>query len=124
VNQRQHSRGIDYTRIKPEDMRHRLTIIENVTSGSVPRIRVLSRLYNFGNQRSIELASSLEILEDCLGRKAVKNLLPLQPGEVPDTLADVEALNRDVGYRPGTPIEKGAKRFVEWHLSYYRPGVA
>jgi len=82
------------------------------------------RLYNIGNQRSIELLRYIEILEDCLGRKAIKNLLPLQPGDVPDTLADVEALNRDVGYRPSTPVEEGVKRFVEWYRSYYRPEAA
>jgi UDP-glucuronate 4-epimerase len=82
------------------------------------------RVYNIGNQRPVELLRYIEILEDCLGRKAIKNLLPLQPGDVPDTLADVEALHRDVGYRPSTPVEEGVKRFVEWYRSYYRPEVA
>ena len=77
------------------------------------------RLYNIGNQRPIELLRYIEVLEQCLGRKAQKNLLPLQPGDVPDTLADVEALARDVGYCPSTPVEEGVKRFVEWYRSYY-----
>jgi UDP-glucuronate 4-epimerase len=79
------------------------------------------RLYNIGNQRPVELLRYIEVLEQCLGRKAQLNLLPLQPGDVPDTLADVEALTRDVGYRPGTPVEEGVKRFVEWYREYYHP---
>jgi UDP-glucuronate 4-epimerase len=77
------------------------------------------RLYNIGNQQSVQLLRYIEVLEECLGRKAEKNLLPLQPGDVPDTLADVDALTRDVGYRPSTPVEEGVKRFVEWYRSYY-----
>jgi UDP-glucuronate 4-epimerase len=59
------------------------------------------------------------LLEQCLGRKAEKNLLPLQLGDVPDTWADVEDLVTDVGYRPETPVEEGIKRFVEWYADYY-----
>jgi UDP-glucuronate 4-epimerase len=79
------------------------------------------RLYNIGNQRPVELLRYIEVLEECLGCKAQMELLPLQPGDVPDTLADVEALARDVGYRPSTPIEEGVKRFVEWYRTYYHP---
>jgi len=78
------------------------------------------RLYNIGNQQPVELLKYIEVLEQCLGRKAQKNLLPLQPGDVPDTWADVEALVRDVGYRPSTSIETGVRKFVEWYLEYYR----
>jgi UDP-glucuronate 4-epimerase len=77
------------------------------------------RLYNIGNHRSVELLRYIEVLEQCLGRKAQKNLLPMQPGDVPDTLADVETLTRDVGYRPSTPVEVGVERFVAWYRSYY-----
>ena len=79
------------------------------------------RLYNIGNQQPVELLRYIEVLEEALGKKAQKNLLPLQPGDVPDTWADVEALVKDVGYRPSTPIETGVKRFVEWYLEYYKP---
>jgi UDP-glucuronate 4-epimerase len=82
------------------------------------------RLYNIGNQQPIELLRYIEVLEQCLGRKAQMNLLPLQPGDVPDTLADVEALTRDVGYRPSTPVEEGVKRFVEWYRAYYHAQTA
>ncbi len=82
------------------------------------------RLYNIGNQRPVELLRYIEVLEQYLGRKAQKNLLPLQPGDVPDTLADVEALTRDVGYRANTPVEEGVKLFVEWYRDYYHPQTA
>jgi UDP-glucuronate 4-epimerase len=81
------------------------------------------RIYNIGNQKPVELLKYIEVLEQCLGKTAQKNLLPLQPGDVPDTWADVEALVKDVGYRPSTPIETGVQRFVEWYLEYYRPNL-
>ncbi len=77
------------------------------------------RLYNIGNQQPVELMRYIEVLEECLGRKAEKNLLPLQPGDVPDTYADVSDLTADVGYRPATPVEVGVRRFVDWYLEYY-----
>ena len=78
------------------------------------------RLYNIGNQQPVELLRYIELLEDCLGRKAEKNLLPLQLGDVPDTWADVEDLVADVGYRPSTPVEQGVRSFVDWYLDYYQ----
>jgi len=78
------------------------------------------RLYNIGSHQPVELMRYIEVLEDCLGRKAIRNLLPMQPGDVPDTYADVEALVRDVGYQPATPIEVGVARFVAWYREYYR----
>ena len=78
------------------------------------------RIYNIGNQRPVELMRYIEVLEECLGRKAEKNLLPLQLGDVPDTWADVEDLVTDVGYRPSTPVEVGVRRFVDWYLEYYK----
>ena len=77
------------------------------------------RLYNIGNNQPTELMRYIEVIEETLGRKAVKNLLPMQPGDVPETYADVEDLVRDVGYRPATPVEVGVKRFIEWYLGYY-----
>ena len=78
------------------------------------------RIYNIGNQRPIELMRYIEVLEQCLGRKAEKNLLPLQLGDVTYTWADVEDLAADVGYRPSTPVEVGVKRFVDWYVDYYK----
>ena len=77
------------------------------------------RLYNIGNNNWVELDRYISVLEQCLGREAKRNLLPLQPGDVPDTYADVEALAEDLGYRPGTAIEDGVQRFVDWYLDYY-----
>jgi len=76
------------------------------------------RLYNIGNNNPIELMQFIEVLEDCLGKKAEKNLLPMQPGDVHETCADVDDLI-NIGFKPSTPIEKGIKRFVEWYLDYY-----
>jgi len=80
------------------------------------------RIYNIGNNRPVELMHYIAVLEDCLGRKAEKNLLPMQVGDVPDTWADAEDLVRDVGYRPSTPVEEGVAKFVAWYLDYYRDG--
>jgi UDP-glucuronate 4-epimerase len=77
------------------------------------------RLYNIGSNRPIDLLRYIEVLENTLGRKAELRMLPLQPGDVPDTFADVDSLIEDVGYRPDTPIETGVQRFVDWYLSYY-----
>ncbi len=79
-------------------------------------------LYNIGNNNSVELEHYIKVIEECLGKKAKRNLLPLQPGDVIATWADVDDLARDIGYRPNTPVEVGVKRFVEWYKDYY--GVA
>jgi UDP-glucuronate 4-epimerase len=78
------------------------------------------RIYNIGNQQPIELMRYIEVIEECIGKKAERNLLPMQPGDVPDTYADAEDLARDVGYRPGTPIETGVRNFVDWYIDYYQ----
>jgi UDP-glucuronate 4-epimerase len=80
------------------------------------------RLYNIGNNQPVELGRYIECIERSLGRKATKNLLPLQPGDVPDTFADIDDLVRDVGYRPATPVEVGVERFVRWYVDYYKAG--
>ncbi|MGE4306336.1 MAG: NAD-dependent epimerase/dehydratase family protein [Novosphingobium sp.] len=76
-------------------------------------------LYNIGNNRSEHLMRLIEVLEQACGRKAELNLLPMQPGDVPATYADITALTRDTGYAPSTPIEEGVPRFVEWFRSYH-----
>ena len=78
------------------------------------------RLYNIGNNQPVELKHYIAVLEECLGRKAEQNLLPLQPGDVPDTFADVEDLVRDTGYKPATSVEEGVKNFVDWYREYYK----
>ena len=78
------------------------------------------RLYNIGNHRPENLLRLIEVLEDCLGKKAVKTLLPMQPGDVVATCADVDDLARDVDFAPHTPIEIGVERFVRWYREFYR----
>jgi UDP-glucuronate 4-epimerase len=78
------------------------------------------RIYNIGNNQPVELMRYIEVLEECLGRKAEKNLLPLQPGDVPDTYADSQSLVDAVGYKPSTSVEEGVARFVEWYVDYHQ----
>jgi len=77
------------------------------------------QLYNIGNNQPVELMHYIEVLEDCLGKKAEKNLLPLQPGDVPDTYANVQDLIDDVGYKPDTAVEQGIENFVKWYREFY-----
>ena len=78
------------------------------------------RLYNIGNNQPVDLLHYIEVLEDCLGIKAEKNMLPLQPGDVPATYADVDDLVRDVGYKPDMTVEQGIAAFVDWYRDYYK----
>lgn len=78
------------------------------------------RLYNIGNNNPVQLLHLIEVLEDKLGRKAQKNMMPLQDGDVPATYADVDDLMRDVGFKPATSIEDGVGRFVDWYRDYYK----
>jgi UDP-glucuronate 4-epimerase len=77
------------------------------------------RLYNIGNHNPVGLLYFVEVLEKCLGKEAIKRLLPMQAGDVPATCADVSELARDVGFKPATSIEEGLARFVEWYRGYY-----
>jgi UDP-glucuronate 4-epimerase len=79
------------------------------------------RLFNIGAQKQVELLRYIEVLEDCLGRKAVMEMLPLQPGDVPDTEADVTDLSRVVGYEPKVDVEEGVRNFVDWYRGYNGP---
>ena len=78
------------------------------------------RVYNIGNNHKEKLLRYIEVLEECLGRKAKKNFLPLQPGDVPATYANVDDLVRETGFKPATTIEEGIKRFVEWYREYFK----
>jgi UDP-glucuronate 4-epimerase len=77
------------------------------------------RIYNIGSNNPVELLHFIEVLEACLGKKAIKNLLPMQPGDVPDTYADVSALITAVDYKPSTNVEAGVERFAKWYRDYY-----
>ena len=78
------------------------------------------RLYNIGNNQPVELMHYIEVLEDCLGKKAVKNMLPMQPGDVQATYADVDELVKAIDYKPAMSVEEGMARFVDWYRAYYK----
>jgi UDP-glucuronate 4-epimerase len=78
------------------------------------------RLFNIGNNRPVELMDFISVLEKHLGKKAQMRMLPMQPGDVPETYADVDDLMAEVGFRPGTSIDEGIGRFVAWYREYYR----
>jgi len=78
------------------------------------------RLYNIGNHSQVELLYFIEVIEKKLGKKAIKKFMPIQEGDVPESLADVDELMQDVGFSPNTPIEKGVSNFIDWYLEYYK----
>jgi UDP-glucuronate 4-epimerase len=77
------------------------------------------KIYNIGNNAPVRLIDFIEAIENELGKKAIKEFLPLQPGDVPATFADVSDLVRDVGYKPNTSVAEGVKKFIEWYKKYY-----
>ncbi len=111
-------------------MKRDFTYIDDVVEGVV---RVMAKIpdpqgqsqarykvYNIGNNQPVELLTFIETLETCLGKTAQKNLLPMQPGDVPITYADVDELMADVGFRPQTPLAQGLQKFVDWYQGYYK----
>jgi UDP-glucuronate 4-epimerase len=115
------------------DMRRDFTFIDDIVAGVIAALdnppsddgeekaggsRAPHRLYNIGNNRSEELTRMIAVLEDAIGRKAEIELLPMQPGDVKDTYADISAIERDLGYRPTTPIDVGIPAFVDWYKAY------
>jgi UDP-glucuronate 4-epimerase len=78
------------------------------------------RIFNIGNNQPVKLMRYIEVLEECLGKKARLELLPMQAGDVPATFADVGELQQAVGYKPQTPIEVGVRRFADWYQAYYK----
>ncbi len=116
------------------NMRRDFTYIDDIVTGVVAALdnpppddgsekaggsKAPHRLYNIGNNVSEELSRMIEILEDACGRRAEKNLLPMQPGDVRDTYADISAIQRDLGFQPSTRIDVGVPRFVEWYRHYH-----
>lgn len=125
-NHGKHTRGFTYIDDITEGV---IRVLDNVAtpnaqwSGAAPdpgTSRAPYRIYNIGSNEATALMRYIEVLESNLGVKAKLNLLPLQPGDVPDTCADVTDLMQDVGYRPQTPVEEGIKQFVAWYRSYYK----
>jgi len=121
------------------DMRRDFTYIDDIVEGVVRTVDLVAtpddsfdfadptpasssapyRLYNIGNSDPNELMHVIAVLEDCLGKKAEKNMMPMQPGDVPATAADVDALRAATGFKPNTSIQDGVKRFVEWYREYH-----
>jgi UDP-glucuronate 4-epimerase len=115
-------------------MKRDFTYVEDIVEGIVrvmqrpprsgdPRITDTSapyRVYNIGNHTPVELMKYIGLIEETLGKKAITNMLPMQPGDVPATCADVADLTADVGFEPSTPIEVGVPKFLEWYREYYR----
>ncbi len=111
------------------DMRRDFTFIDDIVSGVVACLdrppadsggEPPYRLYNIGNHRSEELKRFIAVLERALGRKAIVELAPMQPGDVPATYADIAETQRDLGFAPTTPIDQGLPRFVAWYRAYHR----
>lgn len=119
------------------DMRRDFTFIDDIVAGIVACLdnpppddglekaggsKAPHRLYNIGNNRSEELLRFLEVIEQACGRKAITEMMPIQPGDVKDTFADISAIERDLGYAPTTPIDIGLPRFVDWFRAYHQIG--
>lgn len=107
------------------DMQRDFTFIDDIVAGVLaaydhpPSGAAPHRVYNIGNNQPEELLHMIEVLEQCLGKKAERELLPMQTGDVKATYADLTAIERDLGYRPTTPIDVGVPRFVDWYRSYH-----
>ncbi len=109
----------DFTYI--DDIVQGIVKVMNKVPQSDPKTsKVPYKIYNIGNNKPVELLHFIEVIESCLGMKAQKNMLPMQPGDVPITYADVDDLMEDVGFKPNTPIEVGVKNFVDWYKDYYK----
>jgi len=117
------------------DMRRDFTYIDDIVTGVVAALdnpppddgepkaggsRGPHRLYNIGNNRSEELTRMIDLIEEACGRKAEKVLMPMQPGDVRDTYADISAIQNDLGFQPTTSIDEGVPRFVDWYREYHR----
>ena len=109
-------------------MRRDFTYIDDIAAGTlaamrhIPDGKVPCQVYNLGNSKSEELSDFIDTLERSLGREAVRDLQPIQPGDVPETYADIEASRRDLGFEPRIPISEGIPRFVEWYKEYHQLG--
>lgn len=105
------------------NMRRDFTYIDDIVDG-ISRVMQLStnncKIYNIGNSKPVELMRFIELMEQAIGIPAVKELMPMQPGDVYETYADVSALSADTGYKPRTPLASGIKTFLDWYLDYYK----
>mgnify|MGYP001822363876 CR=1 FL=1 len=109
-------------------MRRDFTYIDDIVEGVIRTADLIPEdnegtapysVYNIGNNQPVELMEMIRLLEEALGQTAQKNMLPMQPGDVPETYADIDALKRDVGFQPATPLKEGIEKFVSWYRSFY-----
>lgn len=107
-------------------MKRDFTYIDDIVAGTAAAIDFGApcEIFNLGNNRPVELIYLIELLEEALGKKAVKEFLPMQPGEVLETFADIEKSQRLLHFRPAVPIEEGISRFIQWYLSYHSQTLA
>ncbi|MDJ0843662.1 NAD-dependent epimerase [Crocosphaera sp.] len=108
----------DFTYI--DDIIEGIIRVMNKIPQSDKNLSVPYKIYNIGNNQPVELGHFIEVLEDCVGKKAIKEFLPMQPGDVPMTYANVDALIKDVGFQPNTSLEIGLEKFVSWYRDYYQ----
>ena len=111
------------------EMQRDFTYVDDIVAGVLAALdsppkddgeRAPHRVYNIGNHRSEPLMRMIDVLEQTIGRKAIRQLEPMQPGDVPATFADIEAIERDHGFHPSTPIDIGIPKFVDWYRTYHR----
>jgi UDP-glucuronate 4-epimerase len=108
------------------NMKRDFTYVDDVTESILrliyrgPSTESPYKIYNIGNNQPVQLNYFIQVLEEHLGMKAIKKLLPMQPGDVPETFADIDELVKDINYKPKVSIEEGIKRFVEWFKDYYK----
>jgi UDP-glucuronate 4-epimerase len=108
------------------NMKRDFTYVDDVTESILrliyrgPSTESSYKIYNIGNNQPVQLDYFIQVLEEHLGKKAIKKLLPMQPGDVPETFADIDELVKDINYKPKVSIEEGIKRFVEWFKDYYK----
>lgn len=104
-------------------MKRDFTFIDDITDG-INRVMQLQpasyKIYNIGNSKPVELMDFIELMERSMGTAAIKQMLPMQPGDVFETYADTSSLSNDTGYKPSTSLEKGIKKFLDWYLEYYK----
>ncbi len=102
------------------------TFIDDMVAGTVaaldrgPPGAARHVIYNLGNHRPVPLLRFIELIEEALGRTAERRLMPMQPGDVAESFADIDSARRDLGYDPKTSIETGIPRFIDWYKSYHR----
>ena len=103
-------------------MKRDFTYIDDIVDGTMAALKrpVPFEVFNLGNSNAVDLMEFIGMLEEELGRKAEKNMLPIQPGDVPETFADIESAKKSLGFNPKTPLREGIKRFVAWYREYYR----